>query len=149
MPEWVHPPGGDKWFGGATIMKVTLAVAVLTAVTAMAQAANGQDAAAGEQVFKKNCLICHWIGPSPVPRIGPELNGIDGRHSGTAPGYKYSAANKNSGIVWNEVTFKDYIKDPQRKVPGTKMGFGGITDEKAIGNLWAYLKEFASDGTKK
>ena len=63
-------------------------------------------------------------------KVGPELNGLDGRHSGTAPGYSYSDANKNSGITWNEAQFKDYIKDPKAKIPGTKMVFAGIKNEK-------------------
>ncbi len=45
--------------------------------------------------------------------VGPELNGLDGRNAGTVPDYTYSDANKKSGIVWNEATFKEYIKDPQ------------------------------------
>jgi cytochrome c len=128
-------------------MKATLAMALL-ALAATAQAAHAQDAAAGEQVFKK-CLPCHSIGPGAKNKVGPELNGLDGRHSGTASGYSYSTANKNSGIVWNEQTFKEYIKDPRAKIAGTKMIFAGIKNEKDIDNLWAYLKPFGPDGNKK
>jgi hypothetical protein len=63
--------------------------------------------------------------------------------------YNYSDANKNSGIVWGEATFKEYIKDPRAKIPGTKMIFPGIKNETEIGNLWAYLKQFGPDGKKK
>jgi cytochrome c len=129
------------------IMKATLAVAALTAV-AITHAAHAQDAAAGEQAFKK-CLACHAIGPGAKNKVGPELNGLDGRHSGTTAAYSYTPANKNSGIVWSEATFKDYIKDPRAKIPGTKMIFPGIKDETEIGNLWAYLKQFGPDGNKK
>jgi cytochrome c len=132
-------------------MKTTLAIAglVLTlAVAAMAQAAQAQDVAAGEQSFKK-CQICHRIGEGAKNFAGPELNGLDGRHSGSAAGFSYSDANKNSGIVWSEATFKDYIKDPRAKIPGTKMIFPGIKNEKEIGDLWAYLKQFGPDGKKK
>ncbi len=128
-------------------MKTALTIAVL-AVTAMAQAARAQDVAAGEQSFKK-CFPCHSIGEGAKNKVGPELNGLDGRHSGTAPGYNYSDANKNSGIVWNEATFKEYINDPRAKVPGTKMIFPGIKNEKEVGDLWAYLKQFGPDGKKK
>jgi cytochrome c len=120
---------------------------ILAAVTA-APKAHAQDAAMGEQVFKK-CLPCHSIGPGAKNKVGPELNGLDGRHSGTAPSYSYSAANKNSGLVWNEQTFKEYIKNPRAKIPGTKMIFPGLKNEKDIGNLWAYLKQFGPDGSKK
>ena len=128
-------------------MKTTLAMAVL-AVAALAQTAQAQDVAAGEQSFKK-CFPCHSIGEGAKNKVGPELNGIDGRHSGSAPDYNYSDANKNSGIVWNEATFKEYIKDPRAKIPGTKMIFPGIKNEKEVDNLWAYLKQFGPDGKKK
>jgi cytochrome c len=128
-------------------MKSALVVAAV-AFAAMAQAAQAQDMAAGEQSFKK-CLPCHSVGEGAKNKVGPELNGLDGRHSGTAAGYSYSAANKNSGIVWSEATFKEYIKDPRAKIPGTKMIFPGIKNEKEADNLWAYLKQFGPDGKKK
>ena len=128
-------------------MKTTLAMAAL-AMAAMAQAAQAQDVVAGEQSFKK-CFPCHSIGEEAKNKVGPELNGLDGRHSGSAAGYSYSDANKNSGIVWSEATFKDYIKDPRAKIPGTKMIFPGIKNETEVGNLWAYLKQFGPDGKKK
>jgi cytochrome c len=128
-------------------MKTTLAIAALV-IAAMAQAAQAQDVAAGEQSFKK-CFPCHSIGEDAKNKVGPELNGLDGRHSGSAPGYSYSDANKNSGLVWNEATFKDYIKDPRAKIAGTKMIFPGIKNETEVGNLWAYLKQFGPDGKKK
>ena len=128
-------------------MRTTLTMAVLAAVT-VAQAAHAQDVAAGEQSFKK-CFACHSVGEGAKNKVGPELNGLDGRHSGTAPGYSYSDANKNSGIVWSEATFKDYIQDPRAKIPGTKMIFPGIKNEKEVGDLWAYLKQFGPDGKKK
>jgi len=127
-------------------MKAILAAAL--AVAAMTQTAQAQDVAAGEQSFKK-CLACHAIGEGAKNKVGPELNGLDGRKSGTTPDYNYSDANKNSGLTWNEATFKDYIKNPRAKIPGTKMIFPGITNEKEADNLWAYLKSFGADGKKK
>jgi len=128
-------------------MKTTLAIVAL-AVAALAQAAHAQDVAAGEQSFKK-CAPCHSIGEGAKNKVGPQLNGIDGRHSGTAADFNYSDANKNSGITWNEAEFKEYINDPRAKVPGTKMIFPGIKNEKEAGDLWAYLKQFDADGKKK
>ena len=129
-------------------MKATWAMALLAAAV-MTQAARADgDPAAGEQSFRK-CLPCHSVGPGAKNKVGPELNGLDGRHSGTAPAYNYSAANKNSGIVWGKETFETYIKDPRAKIPGTKMIFPGIKNEKEIDNLWAYLKQFGPDGKKK
>ena len=105
-------------------------------------------AAAGKTSFNK-CLPCHSIGDGAKNKVGPELNGIDGRHSGTAPDYNYSDANKNSGITWNKEQFLDYIKDPKAKIPGTKMTFAGIKNEEEANDLWAYLSSFDKDGKQK
>lgn len=107
-----------------------------------------QDATKGAAVFKK-CAICHNIGPGATNKIGPELNGLDGRHSGTAANFSYSDANKNSGIVWSETTFKQYIKSPAAMVPGTKMFFAGVKNQQEINDLWAYIKQFDADGNIK
>ena len=128
-------------------MKTSLAI-VAVAAALMTQGARAQDVAAGEQSFKK-CLPCHAIGEGAKNKVGPELNGLDGRHSGSAPGYSYSDANKNSGITWDKATFQEYIKDPRAKIPGTKMIFPGIKNEKETESLWAYLSSFDADGKKK
>jgi cytochrome c len=127
-------------------MKSVLTVAAI--VAAMTQVAQAQDVAAGEQSFKK-CFPCHSVGEDAKNKVGPALNGLDGRHSGNVADYSYSDANKNSGITWSEATFKDYIKDPRAKIPNTKMIFPGIKNEKEAGDLWAYLKQFGPDGKKK
>ncbi len=129
-------------------MKAILAVAVFTAAVMTLAQARAQDASAGEQVFKK-CLPCHAVGEGAKNKIGPELNGLDGRKAGTAPDYTYSAAMKSSGIVWNEQTFAEYIKNPRAKVPRTKMIFSGIKDDKDVASLWAFLKQFGPEGKKK
>ncbi len=125
--------------------KVLLAASLVTVSSGLAFA---QDLAAGATTFKK-CAICHDIGETAKNKVGPELNGIDGRSSGSAPGYNYSDANKKSGITWNEATFLEYIKDPRAKIPGTKMIFPGIKNETEAKALWAYLKQYGPDGKKK
>lgn len=107
-----------------------------------------QDSAAGEKVFVK-CRACHQIGENARNAVGPNLNGLIGRHSGSVEGYSYSDANKSSGLTWDEATFRDYIKNPRAKVPGTKMIFVGIQNETEIDNLIAYLKEFSADGKRQ
>ena len=97
----------------------------------------------------QQCAVCHKIGPGAMNGVGPELNGLDGRHSGGVPSYSYSDANKKSGIVWNEETFEEYIKDPKAKIPSTKMVFAGIKNEQAAKDLWAYLKQFDAQGNLK
>jgi cytochrome c len=127
---------------------LTLSALVIIASSAAVSTALAQDAAAGKTSFNK-CLACHAIGEGAKNKVGPELNGIDGRHSGVAPGYNYSDANKNSGITWNEAEFLEYIKDPRAKIKGTKMIFPGIKNEKEAKNLWTYLSQFGADGKKK
>ncbi|WP_407177063.1 cytochrome c-550 CycA [Bradyrhizobium sp. STM 3562] len=128
--------------------KLTLSALVVIASAATASAALAQDAAAGKTSFNK-CLPCHSIGEGAKNKVGPELNGLDGRKTGTAPDYNYSDANKNSGITWSKETFLEYIKDPKAKIPGTKMTFAGIKNEKEAENLWAYLSSFDKDGKQK
>jgi cytochrome c len=111
------------------------------------EAALAQDASVGETSFRK-CQICHDVGEAAKNKLGPELNGLDGRKAGTAEGYPYSNSNKNSGIVWSEASFKEYLEDPQAKMPGTKMIFSD-KNEKEVADLWAYLKQFGADGKKK
>ena len=128
-----------------------LSVAALIAAIvnfAMLQKAAAQDVEKGQRSFNK-CLPCHAIGPGAETKVGPELNGLDGRHAGTAANFNYSNANKNSGLVWDEATFKDYIRSPQAKIPGTKMTFAGISNPQEIDDLWAYLKQFDADGQVK
>jgi hypothetical protein len=64
---------------------------------------------------------------------------------GTVEGYGYSEVNKNSGIVWSEATFTEYLIDPSAKIPGTKMIFSDKNEQEGQ-DLWAYLKQFGSDG---
>ncbi len=132
-------------------MKISLIVIVSTALiasTAVAAAQDTGDPAAGEKVFAK-CKVCHRIGEGAKNALGPELNGVVGRKAGSAPEYNYSAANKNSGLTWDEATLKRYLRDPRAVVPGTKMIFAGLSNEKDIDNVIAYLKQFGPDGKKK
>jgi cytochrome c len=130
-----------------TIMKTTLIMAAAL-IVASAGVTLAQDVEKGATVFKK-CLPCHAIGPGAANKVGPELDGLDGRHSGNVPNFSYSDANKDSGIVWSEATFREYIKDPRAKIPGTKMIFAGIKNEQEINDLWAYLKQFDAAGNIK
>jgi cytochrome c len=125
-----------------------LAMLAIAASAVASSAASAQDVAAGKSSFNK-CLACHAIGEGAKNKVGPELNGLDGRKSGTAEGYSYSDANKNSGITWNEAIFKEYIKDPKAKIPGTKMAFAGIKKESEVNDLWAFVAQFDKDGKIK
>ncbi|MET0278986.1 MAG: c-type cytochrome [Pseudorhodoplanes sp.] len=117
-----------------------------------------QDAAAGEQVFKK-CMTCHRIGPGAKNAVGPEQNDLIGRQAGTVPGFAYSPLNKASGeagLIWNEDTIFAYLPDPNAflinflKEKGkpdlakgsTKMAFK-LTSEQERKDVIAYLKKFS------
>jgi cytochrome c len=121
---------------------------IAIALSASAGPSSAQDLAAGQAQFRQ-CAPCHDIRDKAKNKIGPPLNGLDGRHSGTIPNFRYSEANKNSGIVWDEAQFLDYIKDPKAKIPGTIMVFMGIKNEADAKNLWAYLSQFDAEGKKK
>ena len=103
--------------------------------------AQAQDAAAGQKVFLV-CKTCHQAGDTAKNAVGPVLNGLFGRKSGSVEGYSYTAANKNSGITWDDATFAEYIKDPKAKVPGTKMTYPGLKDEQKIKDLIAFLHQY-------
>lgn len=95
-------------------------------------------AAAGKLVFAQ-CRTCH-VTDAGVNRIGPSLAGIIGRAAGTVPGFAYSPANSGSGITWTKEKLFQYLENPQRVVPGTKMIFPGIPDAQRRADLIAYLE---------
>ena len=110
--------------------------------------ASAQDAAAGKTSFSR-CLGCHAIGMDAKNKIGPELNGIEGRKCGAVDGYIYSAANKDCTFTWSEAVFVEYIGDPKAKIPGTKKSIAGVKDATEARNIWAYLRQFGPDGRPK
>ena len=113
-------------------------------VSPSAEQTRDAPASAGQTLFKV-CAPCHEIGVSASNRVGPMLNGLDGRPAGSVTGYPYSPATKHSGIVWGEAVFKEYLKDPKAKVPGTKMGFTGLLDEAGLDALWSFVKQYGPD----
>ena len=108
---------------------------------------HAQDAAAGAKIFDQ-CRACHQIGEGARNAVGPELNGVIGRKAGSVEGYSYSPANKESGITWDETTFRKYIENPKAVVPGTKMIFPGLKDPKQIEDVLAFLKQYDATGKK-
>jgi len=126
--------------------KIAIAFA-FTSLMLAAGSASAQDVAAGEKSFAK-CRACHQVGETAKNGVGPVLNGLFGRVAGTVEGYNYSEANKKSGITWTEESFAKYIQDPRAAMPGNKMAFAGIKNEKEIADLTAYLKQFGKDGKR-
>src|SRR5258707_15351794 len=112
--------------------------------SALATTAVAQDVTAGDKTFNV-CRACHEIGDGAKNEVGPVLNGVVGRKSGSYPGYNYSDANKNSGLSWDEATLQEYLKNPRAKVPGTKMLFPGLKRDDDILNVIAFLKQYGSE----
>jgi cytochrome c len=86
------------------------------------------------------------VGENAKTRVGPVLNGLIGRKAGTYEGFKYTEANKNSGLIWDEPTLTKYLRNPRATIPGTSMTFVGIKKDEEIEDLIAYLKQFGPDG---
>ena len=96
------------------------------------------DAAKGEKVFTV-CKTCH-VAEKGVNRVGPSLWGVVGRKAGSIEGFKYSPANKNSGLTWTEEQLFEYLEAPQKVVKGTYMAYGGLKPAQDRADLIAYLK---------
>jgi cytochrome c len=112
----------------------TLGAALLAATPALAA-----DPEAGEKVFKK-CQTCHDA-KAEKNKVGPYLKGVVGRKAGSAEGFKYSDAMKNSGITWTEDNLATYLKDPKGFIKGNKMAFAGLKKDDEVADLIAYLKQ--------
>jgi cytochrome c len=102
---------------------------------------------AGAIVFKK-CMACHQIGEGARNGIGPVLNGIANRPAGSYPGYNYSQATKNAGLVWDDRTLARYLRAPREVIPGTRMAFAGLSKDREILDVISYLKQFNAAGVK-
>jgi cytochrome c len=130
-----------------SVSRLALAASVVFAAMA-GQAVAAGDPVAGEKVFNK-CKACHQVGETAKNAVAPELNGINGRKSASVEGYTYSEPFKALGVTWDEAQFKEFIKSPKTKVPGTKMVFPGLAKDQEQDDVWAYLSQFGADGKKK
>ncbi len=97
------------------------------------------DAAKGKMLFKTRCSQCHTIEKDGANKIGPNLHGIIGRQTGQVEGFNYTEANKSKGITWSEETLDEYLTNPKKYIPGTKMVFAGLRKKAQRDDLIAYL----------
>ncbi|PHP67314.1 hypothetical protein CSC94_09750 [Zhengella mangrovi] len=121
-------------------IRTALGLSVVAAMTALAMPAHADgDAAAGKKVFNK-CKACHDV--KGKNKVGPHLDGVIGRTAGTVEGFKYSDAMKAKGaegLVWNNDTLAEYLKDPKGYIPGNKMAFAGLKKDEDVANVIAYI----------
>src|SRR6202034_4472675 len=125
---------------GGTMRQVNLGAAIAAALVSIVTAARlyAADAAHGNQIFAQ-CAACHSDKPD---AIGPSLKGVYGRKSGSLSDFRYSNAMMRANLTWDDANLHAYIKDPQAKVPGNRMPFGGLTSDQDIDDVVAYLKDY-------
>lgn len=99
----------------------------------------GGDLKKGEKLFKTRAAQCHTGSKGGAHGVGPNLWGVVGRKAGQQPGYNYTKANSESGIVWDYQSLFTYLENPKKFIPGTKMSFAGIKSEKEREDLIAYM----------
>jgi cytochrome c len=98
------------------------------------------DPAIGRQLYAQRCSACHSLD---VNLAGPAHRGVYGRKAGSAAGFDYSPALKNSQVVWNDATLDQWLAGPDRFIPGQKM-WVSVPDPDDRKNLNAYLKSVSA-----
>lgn len=124
----------------AQLLRIGIPALLFFPLSALAQ---DGDPVAGKTVFNK-CMACHDA-ETETNKVGPSLLGVFGRTAGTLESFqsRYSQAMKDAGaegLVWNDETLAEYLRNPREMVPGTKMAFPGLKDDKEIADVIAYLQ---------
>ncbi|HEY1798958.1 MAG TPA: cytochrome c family protein [Stellaceae bacterium] len=120
------------------MIRLAAMLPLLLVLMAMTIPAGAQSA--GGAVFNR-CKVCHSLAAGAHSPVGPNLHELYGRTAGTEAGFAFSPAMQKSGVVWNDDTLAKFLRDPQGFIPGNRMGFPGIKDDKALIDLLAYLKQ--------
>ena len=106
------------------------------------RAATDAELSHGKRLFLY-CAACHTIGAGEPDKVGPNLHGVIGAKAGTRGGFAYSAALRDSGIVWSDDTLNAWLRQPTALVPGTKMAFAGLPGDQDRADLIAFLNQTA------
>jgi cytochrome c len=123
-------------------MQATFAAALSVDAVMIASPAIAEGKAArGERLFNQQCKACHAVEKAAASATGPNLHGLFGRKAGTSAGYQSSDAMVKSGIVWDDKTLVEYLKDPKDRVPGTKMVYVGLKQEAQQEDMVAFLRK--------
>src|SRR5512147_728429 len=113
-------------------MRWTFWIASVAALAAAAPAL-AADANHGKELFQA-CIACHSEKPD---AIGPSLKGVVGRKSAALDDFRYSAPMRRANLTWDEANLRAYIADPQGKVKGNRMPFGGVGEAKDVDDIVA------------
>lgn len=131
-------------------MQLLPSFVTLTAITiAMACSAAAQNIDQGATIFRQKCGQCHRVGVGAKNLVGPQLNGIVGRASGSSEGFSYSQIQKkmrSEGLVWTVDKLMTYLESPRKFMPGTRMAFAGLPDAQQRQDVVGYLKSFNEKG---
>jgi cytochrome c len=123
-------------------LSAALAIAFAIALPAHADdALPAGDPARGAHIYER-CGGCHSLDRN---RTGPRHCGLFGRKAGSVPGFDYSKAMKQSGIVWSRETLDKFLENPRKDIPGTKMTYAGIKNAQERADVIAYLKQAGAD----
>lgn len=121
--------GSALWAAGVLCLGATAA--------AGAPALTQGDAGRGEALYAR-CMACHALA---FDRVGPHHCGLLGRRAGSVPGFAYSAAMRQSHIVWSDKTLDRFLAAPLKMLPGTAMTYAGVPDRQDRADLIAYLRQ--------
>src|SRR5882672_9374596 len=121
------------------IIAATMSV-VLTFAATVALAQSGA-ATRGERLFNQQCKACHTVEKGGRNGIGPNLFGMFGQKAGAVDGFSFSEAMQKSGIVWDDKTVAEYLKDPKGRVPDGKMVYAGLKQQAQLDDMIAYLRK--------